>query len=147
MTAETMWYEFCEKTGTDSNSYYSAWQFGSTPDKLAKLVLEGTKTATASAFPLYENEIEPMPKVGDYSVILNTADEALCVIQTIQVVVAPFLEITQEQAYLEGEGDRTLAYWRAAHNEFFRDSLQAEGLLFTEDMKVVWEEFKVVFPY
>lgn len=145
MTAEDMWNEFCQTTGTDVAAYYTAWQFGAAPDKLAKLVIEGTKTATASAFPLYGKESEPVPKVGDYSVILNSSDEALCVIQTIQVIVAPFLEITEKQAYLEGEGDRSLRYWREVHNEFFRESLQEVGLVFTEDIEVVWEEFAMVF--
>lgn len=146
MTAELLWNQFCEAKGIDKDTYHSAWQFGAAPDKLAKLVLEGTKTATASAFPLYEEGIEPMPKVGEYSVILNSKDEAVCIIQTIRMEIVPFFEIREEHAYLEGEGDRSLAYWRKVHEEFFKDCLEEKGLVFTEEMKVVWEEFKIIFP-
>ena len=29
------------------------------------------------------------------------------------------IEVSEEHAYKEGEGDRSLAYWRAVHEEFF----------------------------
>ena len=40
---------------------YEAWAFGGDPDKLAALVLDGVKTATASAYPMYALEKEPLP--------------------------------------------------------------------------------------
>lgn len=39
-------------------------------DLLAHLVEIGEKTATASAYSMYELENEPLPAVGAYSVIL-----------------------------------------------------------------------------
>lgn len=40
---------------TQSTPLQSAYQFGSDPDKLAQLVLTGTKTATTSAYDLIRN--------------------------------------------------------------------------------------------
>lgn len=76
MTAKEMWNQFRKKENI--NVEYEAWAFGGDPDGLAQLVLQGTKTATASAFPLYAVENEPLPKVGDYSVILDSRNEAVC---------------------------------------------------------------------
>ena len=73
MTAEQMWHAYCESSGVSEQTPYSAWAFcggGAVGDELAQLVLAGTKTATASALLAFELEKEPLPKVGEYSVIL-----------------------------------------------------------------------------
>lgn len=83
--------------------------------------------------------------MGEYSVILNDAEEAVCVIRTTKVDVVLFREVTAEHARKEGEGDRSLAYWRQVHEEFFTDCMAEAGLTFTEEMPVVCEEFEVVY--
>ena len=140
MTAQEMW-----KAG-GIQADYEAWAFGDDPDTLAELVRTGVKTATASAYPFYELEGEELPKAGEYSVILNTKNEAVCIICTTKVYVTPYREVTAEQAWKEGEGDRSLDYWRRVHEAFFRKELEAVGLIFTEDMGVVCEEFEVIYP-
>ena len=113
---------------------------------LAELTRKGIKTATASAGPLYELEGEPLPQAGEYSVILDSRDDAVCVIRTTRVYTTPFCEVTAEHARKEGEGNRSLAYWRQVHEDFFRTELAGAGLEFTPDMPVVCEEFEVVYP-
>ena len=140
MTAQEMW----NASGIEAE--YEAWAFGDDPDTLAELVRTGVKTATASAYPFYELEGEELPKAGEYSVILNTKNEAVCIICTTKVYVTPYREVTAEQAWKEGEGDRSLDYWRRVHEAFFRKELEAVGLIFTEDMGVVCEEFEVIYP-
>ena len=58
MTAQEMW----DRSGFQGN--YQAWAFGGAPDKLAKLVMQGVKTATCSALALYEYENEEIPKAA-----------------------------------------------------------------------------------
>ena len=62
------------------------------------------------------------------------------------MTVTPFMQVSAEHAYREGEGDRSLSYWREAHAHFFRLELAEIYAAFTEDMLVVCEEFQVVFP-
>ena len=140
MTAQEMW----NASGIEAE--YEAWAFGDDPDTLAELVRTGVKTATASAYPFYELEGDELPKAGEYCVILNTKDEAVCVIRTTKVYVTPYCEVTAEQAWKEGEGDRSLDYWRRVHEAFFRKELEAASLTFTEDMGVVCEESEVIYP-
>lgn len=52
-----------------------------------------------------------------------------------------FDQVTAERAAVEGEGDRTLASWRAEHERFWR-AHAASG--FAPDMPVVREGFRVV---
>lgn len=144
MTAEEMWDEYARKTGI-AHADYEAWAFGDAPDELAALVVSGRKTATASAYPLYEQEQEPMPREGEFSVILDSGGQAVCVIQTTRVYVVPFRDVSEEHARREGEGDLSLAYWRRVHEHFFRKELAVAGLVFEEDMSVVCEEFVCVY--
>ena len=145
MTAEQMWAEFTARRHIEDTGY-DAWAFGDDADKLARLVLAGIKTATSSAYPVYAWEGEPLPEADGYSVILDSRDEAVCVIRTTRVYTVPFDEVSAEHARREGEGDRSLTYWRRVHEEFFRRELAEAGLTFTCDMPVVCEEFEMVYP-
>lgn len=145
MTAEQMWAEFAARNGLEG-AEWDAWAFGGDADGLARLVLAGRKTATSSAYPLYELEGEPLPEAGEYSVILNSRAEAVCVIRTERVSTVPFHDVGGEHARREGEGDRTLACWRRVHEAFFTDELARAGSAFTPDMPVVCEEFRRVWP-
>lgn len=144
MKAEEMWSLYSQKE--QGSSDYEAWAFGDAADELAQLVLNGVKTATASAYPLYEQEGEALPKVGEYSVILDSQEEAVCIIKTTKVFVTPFDEVSELHAYKEGEGDRSLAYWREVHKRFFTACMMEEGLTFDHQMHVVCEEFVRVYP-
>ena len=145
MTAKEMWDAHIKLHPEAADTEYEAWAYGDAPDELARLTVEGIKTATASAYPVYELEQEPIPKTGEYSVILWADGSAACVIRTTKVYVTPYQDVSAEHACKEGEGDRSLEYWRKVHEEFFRQELQSLGMDFTEEMAVVCEEFEVVF--
>ena len=68
------------------------------------------KTATCSAALLYELEQEEYPKEGDYSVILDSTGNAVCIIRTTKVSVLPFDLVSERHAWKEGEGDRSLEW-------------------------------------
>lgn len=139
MTAEELW----KRSGLSGE--YEAWAFGGAPDKLAALVKSGIKTATCSALILYELENEPIPKQGDYSVILDSADNAVCIIRTNKVYIESFDCVSEEHAFKEGEGDRSLEYWRRVHIDFFTEEFSARKLVFDETINLVCEEFEVVY--
>lgn len=144
MTAEEMWNLYVQKAGL-KHAGYEAWAFGDEPDKLASLVAGGQKTATSSAFPLYELEQEPLPQAGEYSVVLDGSSRAVCVIRTDRVYMVPFREVSAEHACREGEGDLSLAHWREVHELFFLQEMKKAGLVFDEEMLVVCEEFSCVY--
>lgn len=100
-----------------------AWAFGATPemaDELLALVLEGTKSATASSLWDYQAEGEELPRVGQFDIVLDGAGSPAAIIETIAVDIVPFNEVSAEHAFEEGEGDRSLAYWREVHESFWR---------------------------
>ncbi|MEC2072579.1 ASCH domain-containing protein [Alkalihalophilus marmarensis] len=147
-TSITQLWETFRKSNPNAQEEYSAWAFGDSKkmaDELALLVVEGVKTATASNFTLYELENEALPQVGQLNIILNGEGDAVAIVETTSVEVVPFDEVTEEQAYLEGEGDRSLAYWRDVHETFFRKEFDQIEKEFTYKMPVVCERFEVVY--
>lgn len=112
--------------------------------QLAEFVKEGIKTATTSALCFYELEGEALPKVGEYSIILDSKEHAVCVIRTTRVYVTSFNQVCEEHVFKEGEGNRTLEYWRSVHERFFAEELKSAGQPFDEKIQVVCEEFVVV---
>lgn len=145
MTPTELWNQYKEINPTIGDEI-DAWAFGAEPDLLAQLVLEGRKTATASAYDLYEMSKESIPEVGTYDIILDSKDNAVCIVRITKVSVVPFGEVSAEHAFKEGEGDRSLSYWRQVHEELFSQWFEECGLTFTEDSKIVLEEFEVVYP-
>lgn len=151
MLIESYWQSFLKTLSKESGEIpdrYQAWGFGNTPemaDELGDLVVQGFKTATASLVWIFEAELEPYPEVGDYSIILDGKGQPLCIIQATAISVVPFNEVGEEQAYLEGEGDRTLRYWREVHWEFFTEECQKIDKEPDERMSVVCERFRLVY--
>ena len=147
MTAIEMWEQYCRMNPECSGKDYDTWSYGTeNADELAALTLYGLKKATSSAFPMYIYENIDLPKVGEYSVILDSAGNAVCIICTTEVKIIPYHQVESQHAFLEGEGDRSLNYWRIEHQRFFTEELERVGQVFTEDMLVVCEEFEVLFP-
>ena len=94
-----------------SNIIITAWQFGTEPDELARLVVEGKKTATCSLYKLYEIEGEPLPQVGLHQVILDSIDQPVAMIKITEVSLTPMQEVPLDFALAEGEGDGSYEYW------------------------------------
>ena len=114
-------------------------------NELARLVLAGTKRATASLVWSYEKAPVPLPKAGDLSVVTDWAKTPLCVIQTQRVDIVPYDDVPEEFAATEGEGDGSLTYWRRAHWAYFGRECQRIGRIPEPGMPVVCERFEVIF--
>jgi uncharacterized protein YhfF len=121
----------------DRCRHLRTFAFGDGPelaDELLELVMQGVKTATCST------EDEPnTSSPGERWVVLDGRGEPRCVIETTEVTYRRFLEVDDAFAFEEGEGDRSLAYWRNAHRTYF-------GRLgrFSEDMMLMCERFRLV---
>lgn len=145
MTSEQMWCMFSKQNKIDAK--YESWAFcggGKIGDELAELVLKGEKVGTASAFISYGND-DKVPEAGDYSVVLYDDKTAACIIQTTAVSIVPFNKVSAHHAFMEGEGDKTLEYWREVHKRAFTPDYKEKGLSFDEKGLIVLEEFKVAF--
>ena len=143
------WRRFIESQAEDPTArFLEAFHFSDSEqsaNELARLVLAGTKRATAGLLWSFEAVAERLPKVPDLSVVTNWAKEPLCVIETQRVEIVAFDQVSEEFAATEGEGDGSLAYWRQAHWSFFGRECQRIGRQPDPGMPVVCEWFRVLF--
>lgn len=140
-----LWAEYCRSTGAAEP--YTAWGFGDEAHPelmtgLALLVRDGPKRATTSLAADYEADGEPLPRPGAHSVILDGSGYPVCIIRTTSVEVRPYGEVDEAFAWDEGEGDRTLADWRRAHDWYFSST----GTPVSDETPVVLERFAKVWP-
>jgi uncharacterized protein YhfF len=114
-----------------------SFAFGDSPalaDELLDLVMRGVKTATCST------EDEPnTSRPGERWIVLDGRGTPCCVIESTEVTWRRYGEVDEAFAHDEGEGDRSLAYWRQAHRRYF-------GRLgkFSDDMMLMCERFRLV---
>lgn len=144
----SFWSDFLIKTNREETfQYYECFHFDLTEEwanKLLDLVLTGKKKATASSLLYYQVNNAPLPKVGDCSIITDWDGVPRCVIETTNVTILPFKDITFDICKREGEDDN-LKSWQDGHMAFFTEDGKNEGYTFTWDMPVVFEDFEVVF--
>jgi uncharacterized protein YhfF/predicted TIM-barrel fold metal-dependent hydrolase len=136
------------RSGLDRSRFLEAFAFGDNEylaGLLTPLVLSGAKRATASLVWTYEVTGKPKPKPGDLSIVTSWAKEPLCIIQTTEVAVVPFEEVSEDFARAEGEDDGTLASWRKNHMEFYGRECARIGRTPSPRMPVLCEHFRVVF--
>ena len=120
-----------------------AWPFGSTPQmatELADLMIAGKKTATTSAYIADEDDYAT---IGQYDIVLDGYKRPVAVIQNVVSELMPYAQVSAEHAYHEGEGDRSLAYWRQAHEAFFREEGSRKGYQFNQQLTVSCEVFEL----
>ena len=148
MTVQAFWEAFLQETGRPADTpCLESFHFDLTEkwaNELLRLVLEGKKRATSSSLTCYELEGERVPVPGDLSIVTDWAGEPHCVIETTQVDILPFRDMTFALCRLEGEDD-SLDSWRRSHIHFFTAEGQEAGYAFTEDMPVIFEQFRVIY--
>jgi uncharacterized protein YhfF len=129
--------------------FYEAFHFDdneASANALVALVLAGTKRATAGLLWSHEVENKPLPVVGALSVVTDWHGTPRCVIETTEVEVVAFDGVTDRFAAREGEGDKTLGYWRDVHWRSFARECQRIGREPDLRMPVVCEQFRVIYP-
>lgn len=148
---EAYWRSYVDTLPVDSSArdeQYVAEGWGDSPgmaDELGALIASGTKTAACSALWEYEAEGEPLPKVGSKTILVDGNGNPLCIVEMTEVEVVPYDRVDARFAYEEGEGDRSLAYWRDAHWRFFSRTLPNVGREPTTEMPLVCERFRVIY--
>ena len=118
-------------------------------DRLVAAVLSGAKTSTTGLMREYEAEGEALPQVGERFALLDSAERRIAVVEITDVRVLPLGEVDLQHALDEGEGDESVAQWRAGHEKFWnsdqlRELLKDPEFVVDDDTLVVAERFRVV---
>ena len=129
-------------------SVYDYWCFCDNKkdaDSLAELVIQGIKRGTTSLVHSYEVENEDFPKIGELSIVTDWEGNPKCIIKTIKIDRLKFSDVDEKFAFIEGEGDKSLEYWRNEHIGVFSREAKSLGFEFNEEMEVFFEEFQVIY--
>lgn len=111
-------------------------------EKIAALLAE-KKRAAFSTYAVYAIDNEILPVSGEFYIVKNADEEAVCAIQIQRVEILPFNEVPWSLAALEGE-DENLQEWRERTREILEEESEIIGYEFREDIKLVFMEFKIV---
>src|SRR5215831_18016547 len=145
---DAFWQAFRRRAGLDHDNYVVG-SFGDSPEmttELADLVMAGTKRATASLARDYGEGSEPMPKPGDFVIVLDGEGCSRFIWRTTEVTIKPLFQVDEAFAWDEGEGDRTPDWWLAAHRCYFARQASREGFEFDDNIFTVFERFEIVWP-
>ncbi|MEU6202685.1 ASCH domain-containing protein [Micromonospora musae] len=118
-------------------------------DQLVAAILAGAKTSTTGLLLGYEREGEPLPRAGQRSVVIDSAERPVAVIELTEVRVVRLADVDLRHALDEGEGDESVAEWRAGHEQFWhspevRAELGDPDFTVDDDTLVVAERFRLV---
>ncbi|MEU5949016.1 ASCH domain-containing protein [Micromonospora sp. NPDC047465] len=118
-------------------------------DKLVAAVLDGTKTTTTGLLQDYEIDGEPLPVVGTRAAVVDSAGRRVAVIEVTDVRVSRLGDVDFDHARDEGEGDDSVAAWRAGHEDYwhgtdYRGWLGRPDFTVNDDTPVVLERFRLV---
>lgn len=146
MSAQDLWDAYCAAT-EQSGPLPDVDQFGDTPvlaDELLALVLNGTKRATCCLARDFSTQSRP--KAGDRWIITDGAGRAACIIETKTTEMVRICDVTADFAFTEGEGDKSLAYWKREHDAYFKRQAASEGFTYDDKMIGICETFEKVWP-
>ena len=135
--------KLAEKHTSFSSDYFCADEYNA--NLCADLIVRGEKQASCSMDYWYSHEGESCPEIDHLQVVTNWNGEPVCIIKTTSVSECKYKDVTPEFAAAEGEGDKTLIWWREAHWDFFSKECAELGITPSEDMLLVLERFEVVY--
>jgi uncharacterized protein YhfF/GNAT superfamily N-acetyltransferase len=144
------WRDFCRAVRLPPETPYQVWHFGDSPElahKLVELVLNGPKRATAALGWSVDRAPETGPVDDGYSVVTEFDGTPRAVIRTTMFERRRFDAVDAQFAWDEGEGDRTLADWRAGHQAYFSRECAALCRPFDDEAPVVLERFELLYPF
>ncbi|MFD9337534.1 ASCH domain-containing protein [Streptomyces sp. NPDC060028] len=118
-------------------------------DQLVAAILSGSKTSTTGLVVDYEHEGEPLPEVGKRSVVIDSNDRPVAVIEVTGVRVVPLAQVDLAHVVDEGEGDTSVAEWRTGHERFWhseemRAALEDPAFTVDDATLTVLERFRLV---
>ena len=118
-------------------------EFGTPGESRARLIdfiVNGNKRATAGLLDDYAKESEPIESVGECLAMLDNNDQHVATLRVTRVEVSRFIDVPDEFALAEAEGDLNAADFRASHNDFW----SRIGETITDETQIVQVYFELL---
>lgn len=118
-------------------------EFGTPGESRARLIdfiVNGNKRATAGLLDDYAKESEPIESVGECLAMLDNSDQHVATLRVTRVDVSRFIDVPDEFALAEAEGDLNAADFRASHSEYW----SRIGETVTDETQIVQVYFELL---
>ena len=118
-------------------------EFGTPGESRARLIdfiVNGNKRATAGLLDDYAKESEPVESVGECLAMLDNNDQHVATLRVTRVEVSRFIDVPDEFALAEAEGDLNAADFRASHSEYW----SRIGETITDETQIVQVYFELL---
>lgn len=107
------------------------------------------KVSTTGLLAEYAAEQEELPAVGERSALIDSDGREIAVVEVTEVRVLRLGDVGLQHVLDEGEGDTSVAQWRAGHERFWhgeemREALGDPEFTVDDDTLIVAERFRVV---
>ncbi|MEY2744500.1 MAG: hypothetical protein RJA65_503 [Actinomycetota bacterium] len=108
--------------------------------RLIDFIVNGNKRATAGLLDDYAKESEPIESVGECLAMLDNNDQHVATLRVTRVEVSRFIDVPDEFALAEAEGDLNAADFRASHSEYW----SRIGETVTDETQIVQVYFELL---
>lgn len=113
---------------------------GESRSRLIDFIVNGNKRATAGLLGDYAKESEPLESVGECLAMLDNADQHVGTLRVTRVEVSRFIDVPDEFALAEAEGDLNAADFRASHSDYW----SRIGETITDETQIVQVYFELL---
>ncbi len=134
----SMWEEF-RKTNNLDDIDYGVYEYDQ--DDILKL-LNGSISAEISPYEVIRKNDYAIPFVGDYNIVVNDKEEAICIIKTVNVLMIPFNDIKENIA--QKLGFSNLKVFKEDYSKILEKEMKEINMSYDENTICVIEEFEIV---
>ena len=113
---------------------------GESRTRLIDFIVNGNKRATAGLLDDYAKESEPVESVGECLAMLDNSDQHVATLRVTRVEISRFIDVPDEFALAEAEGDLNAADFRASHSEYW----SRIGETITDETQIVQVYFELL---
>ena len=113
---------------------------GESRTQLIDFIVNGNKRATAGLLDDYAKESEPIESVGECLAMLDNDDQHVATLRVTRVKVSRFIDVSDEFALAEAEGDLNAADFRASHSDYW----SRIGETITDETQIVQVYFELL---
>lgn len=140
------WSNFIKEHPELKKEKYISWHYGTNEKECTEWtekVRKGHITGASYFVPAFPYESNPQPEVGEYSVVLDWNNKPACIINTVDIEMVPYKDITLEQVSLEGYN--SVEEWKRVHRAKYEDICEKLRIEFNEEMPILFERFKLLY--
>ena len=146
---QDFWEAFLEETGTPENTVLDGYTyFGASEEEsvaVLEQILSGEKDAVGHCLPAYLAMEHRLPKIGDYTMVMDFYGNPCCILKAVDVVIDPLNAISPALRAREWPG-LTPEAWLERKQKEYGDLSRQFGFHYHPELPILLEIVERVYP-